>query len=493
MEEIKALVRITADDNNVNLLFPQANKNNKEGMLYQNLLTDVYSDDAIASKDLYNSHPNDVKYKMLKHRLKKKLYNNLFFFDYSKQKLKKAHQKEQECIHLLHHAHLLLRLYERDIALNLTSKVKSIAKDYEYINYLIDALELEMTNFSDKGDLTKYNSAREELEYYLYIKKYEREAITLFQLLRIQLKKSVKSRRGNLLTFEEDLVRLKLLWQKTKSYETFNAYYKANIIYHEMTGDFSSIVDLTVHSEELLQAGQVNKIRFDADFNKYILVYAHLRAKKLERGLKYAAEFLYAFEEDNPNWFAYMENYFLLALYTRNYLLVETLLHKVFNNPSFKKQQGAAKERWTLYQAYFLLLNSTVANFNNSINPFLLSLPEYSKDKQGFNVAILILQFIHYLQKKDTEALLYRIESLKKYILTHLKETFSLRSKTFLKLLILTVTEDYDAKSSRTKGQKLYQKLVEAPTPGDAFAEIEIVPYEHLWDHILFILENKYQ
>ena len=50
---------------------------------------------------------------------------------------------------------------------------------------------------------------------------------------------------------------------------------------------------------------------------------------------------------------------------------------------------------------------------------------------------------------------------------------------------MLTVTEDYDEASCRIKGAKHYQKLIETPTPGDAYAEIEIVPYEHLWELIL--------
>ena len=74
-----------------------------------------------------------------------------------------------------------------------------------------------------------------------------------------------------------------------------------------------------------------------------------------------------------------------------------------------------------------------------------------------------------------------------------MKDAFSLRSKLFLKLLILAVTEDFDAESIKKKGKRHIEKLTDTPTPGDAFAEIEIVPYEHLWELILSMLQKRHE
>ncbi|WP_266205115.1 hypothetical protein [Pontibacter kalidii] len=490
MDELKSLAKIAVESNNSKQMLPNFNKSSKEGMFYNNLMQDNYIDDAVASMDLYGSSPNDVKYKMLKVRLKKKLYNSLFFYD--KHKLKKAHQKEQECLHLLHHAHLLLRLKEPVLVLSIAAKVKKIAIQYEYINFVIAALELEMDCYSKTGSINSFLQAKQELEKFLNIKKYEREAVTFLQLLKVKYSKSIKHRRAYLSSITDDVDNMYRLWKAAKSFEAFNAYYKASIIFHEMVGDFSAIIDLTVSSEDKLASGEVNSLRFDSNYNKFILVYAHFRAKQLLEGLQYASKFHSDFEENTPNWFAYTENYFLIALHAKEYELAGHLLHKVFSNPHLKRRPAFARERWTLFQAYYNLVGEFF-NHEDTVNPFFLSLPVYSKDKQGYNVAILILQFIYFLQKKETEALLYRIESLKKYILTHLRDTFSLRSKTFLKLLILIVTEDYDVVACKKKGQKLYQKLIETPIPGDAYAEIEIVPYEHLWEHILDRLEIHYK
>jgi hypothetical protein len=46
----------------------------------------------------------------------------------------------------------------------------------------------------------------------------------------------------------------------------------------------------------------------------------------------------------------------------------------------------------------------------------------------------------------------------------------------------------------RKKGKYLYEKLQVISPPGEAYAEIEIIPYEHIWEMILDILsETKHQ
>lgn len=345
--------------------------------------------------------------------------------------------------------------------------------------------------YSENGNIKMFNRTLKELETQNLKRNKELEAIAMFQVVNVNLKKSVTTRKNLLPEVPGIVSRLEALWRETKSFNIFDAYYKTAISYYELEGDFNKIVEMTVSSLKWVEEGLVNKALFDANYNKFVLVYAHLRSKSYENGLKYSEAYSDDFNYSSVNWFTFMENYFLLSLHSRRYELSNALLQRVFSNTSFKMISNSAKERWSLYQMYFEIVSRKSATESNIFkNPYSLSLPEYSKDKLGFNVAILILQFIYFLQIKDSEALLYRIESLKKYILTHLKDTFSLRSKTFLKLLILTVTEDFDADICRKKGQKLYQKLMEAPTPGDAYAEIEIVPYEHLWEHILTILDD---
>ncbi|WP_162052561.1 hypothetical protein [Pontibacter pamirensis] len=493
MEELSKIVKLVTNSISLNLVLPIANgRLSKEDALYEGIKNGKYITDEAAAKDLYRSKPNDVRYKMLKHRLKKKLYNNLLFLDYNKFGSNNDFIKEQACLLMLQQAYTLRLNYEFDLVLQLVGKVMAIAQEYEYTNHQVTALELAVACYSEKGNLKQFDKTLPLLEEALLKRNLESKAINIFQSVNVNLKKSVTARKRLLPRLPEMIDTLNALWQEARTFASFDAYYKTSISYYELIGSFEKIVEMTVNAETWVEKGVINSLRFKSNYNKFVLVYAHLRNKDYANGLQYAEKYALDFKEGYINWFPYMENYFLLALHSNQLELSGILLNKVLSNSSFQKISNAAKERWSLYQMYYRLfsLNSTIPN-NVYINPYSLSLPEYSKDKLGFNVAILILQFIYFLQKGDSEALLYRIESLKKYILTHLKDAFSLRSKTFLKLLILTVTEDFEADECKKKGQKLYQKLIETPPPGDAYAEIEIVPYEHLWKHILSILENK--
>ena len=493
MEELYKIVKLVTKSTNLSLVLPIANgRLSKEDVFYEGIKNGKYESDEDAARSLYNSGPNDVRYKMLKHRLKKKLLNNLLFLDYNKVGSKSYFIKEQSCLLMLQQAYILRLNYEFDLVLSLVAKIVAIAEEYEYTNHQVAALELAVACYSEKGNLKQFNTALPALEQALFKRNIEFKATNIFQSVSVNLKKSVTARKRLLPKLPELIQTLEALWQEARTFVTFEAYYKTSISYYELVGSFDRIIEMTVNAGKWVEEGTVNSLRFESNYNKFVLVYAHLRNKDYANGLFYAEKYASDFKEGFLNWFAYMENYFLLALHSNQLPLSELLLHKVFSNNSFSRISNTAKERWSLYQMYYrvISLNSKTAN-NIYINPYSLSLPEYSKDKLGFNVAYLILQFIYFLQKEDSEALLYRIESLKKYILTHLKDTFSLRSKTFLKLLILTVTEDFNADVCRSKGQKLYQKLIETPTPGDAYAEIEIVPYEHLWEHILSILDNQ--
>lgn len=473
-------------------LLESKNQSEREKLYIRNIEQGKYKNDADAAADLYNAHANDVRYKMLKHRVKKKLFNNLTFVDLQKVTMNSVRQKELECNSLLYQANVVRMRYELDLVISIATKALQIANEFDFIAFKVSALELLSLSYAEQGYDKKYALAQAELKEAMNHFVKEREAVSIFQHATLQLRKSTKTRKEFLPALPGIIKQLEKLWQSAGTFSAYNAYYRTYIWYHELEGNFQKIIDITVDALKQVNENKVNTHRFDLMYNNYIMVYAHLRAKDYANGLAYAEKNLPLYNSNSVNWFSYMENYFLLAVHARQYELGDLLQHQVFDSSGFNNIPTIAKERWLLYRSYFrLIYPAAAAKEGEAQNPYLLSLPEYSKDKLGFNVAILTLQFIYLLEKGDTEALLYRIESIKKYVSTHLKDVFSLRSKLFLKLLVLTVVENYDVEKCRRKGEQLYKKLLETPAPGDAYAEIEIVPYEHLWDLILQILSRK--
>lgn len=485
MHEVKQILKVLQNISSKPTSIVQLQKgNNKESQYLTGLINGEFTSDNDAALKLYGTSQGDVRYKMLKYRVKKKLYNSLLTAEIANDHT--ALQKEMECIKLLNLAKLLLRQNEYQLVQNLCSKVVAITKQLEFNDHLLSAYEIELAALTNQGSLKVFNEKRKAYTETAKVVAYEKEAAALHQLVRVHLKSTVKVRKTLITELPATISRMREIVTSAKSFEAFQYYYRTSVLFYELSGDFKDLIDLTENAANQLVEGKINQTRFDIRYNAFMLVYAHLRSKEYNKGLEYASEFYNLFDITTKNWFAYMENYFLLAIHAKQYELAVMLLHRVRSNSNYNNISTYAKERWQLYTAYLYFIDSHSTLYSDfNYQSFINSITEYSKDKQGFNVAILILQFMYFLKKGDTEGLLYRIESLKKYVLTHLKDSFSLRSKLFLRLLMLTVTEDYDAASCRAKGTKHYQKLIETPTPGDAYAEIEIVPYEHLWELIL--------
>lgn len=491
MQEIVKLLNILGSvSDKSNILIKSYKPNSLEYKLLNKASFNKSISDRDAALDLYGVDQTDIRYKMLKHRIKRKLYNYLLTAE-----LNNAHdvlQKEQECLRLINLSKLLLRKFQFDIALGLSNKIKNLANTYEFNEIVLNALEIESLCLSNNDTFKKFIKVKEKEKSLKKIVNLEKEAISMYQTSKVLLRSTVKIRKKHLQELPQILNRLKSIWDSIQSFEAYNAFFRTSILNYELNGDFGEIIRITEEADEFIKSGKVNSLRFDQKYNAYILVYAHLRNKSFERGLKYAEKFTPYFDETTLNWFSYMENYFLLALHAKQYELSSLLLRKVQDNSQYKELRKNSNERWQLYYTYLYFLKpDLLIEQEFKYQKFFNSFTGYTKDKQGFNVAILILQFIHFLNKNDSEALFYRIESLKKYSSTHLNDASSLRSRLFLKLLMLTVTEDFDAEACRIKGAKSYQKLSETPTPGDAYAEIEIIPYEHLWEMILDILEER--
>ena len=119
-----------------------------------------------------------------------------------------------------------------------------------------------------------------------------------------------------------------------------------------------------------------------------------------------------------------------------------------------------------------------------------LTVPEYGRDKRGNNVAILIFQLLHYLRERQLEPVLARLERLRKYQQRHLRDAAAIRSRTFLRLLLLLPEAEFNPATLTQRSKTLLGALRQAPLTGEADAGIEIIPYEDLWELVMSLLRE---
>ncbi len=426
---------------------------------------------------------------MVKSRLRKKLMNQLFFIDENIGNNQGSHAIEQSCLAKFLQARVLLDAGANNLALPLLKQALSKAAEYDFTYISSLCLRAIIQAYVNLKETTLFYKAVDQLKTVTSKLTADQESEMIFSEANIELSRSIVARKDYLQRVDQVLGKMNKIWQDAKTFETFNNYYRLSMWLHELNGNFDQIVNLTDRSEQILKDYKNVAKRFDHRYNQFIQVYAHLRAKKLEQGLALANAYLPSFSPSSNNWFAYMENYTLLAIHAKKYEVAHMLLHQVQENPFIKKINKLAQERWTLFEAYLQFIAPEKEN-PLKWQSLVHNAPTYSKDKEGFNVAILILQVMYYLEIADYEALEYRVDSLKKYAQHHFKDSFSERSRIFFKLLTVLVSSNFDYSVTHKKGSHLYQKLQKTPTPGDAYAEIEIIPYEHLWELVLNRIKN---
>lgn len=468
--------------------FSNLRPTNKEEYLLLNILENKYERDEDAIKDIYGSLEGTERYRMLKHRVHKKLHNHLFFLRSSVREDKKM---EKECHDLVYRGRGLLHITEFDGSEDFFKKSLAIATKYEFTDIILECYQNLNYIYVQQTKHKHFHSTLKTLEKVRALKALEDEAYELYYTARLEMLRTVASRKAYLPKLPEVIHRLMFLWQKTNSFNIFQHYYYLNTWYLKLIGDFDANIAILKDCEKLLEEGKINALRFDHRANKYSHISALLRARRYNEGLALAEKYKVAFHPYSRNWFAYMQHYFLLAVHAGDWELAHEIMKEVDSNPYYKRLKTKAKENWTLFKAYLFFFYPKAGD----IQPFdfwnfLQQVPEHSKDKLGYNVSIIILQFLHGLKHEHYDQLLTKEDSLRKYLNSYLKDANSERSRLFFRLLIVCIRSDFDPRSTEKRGANWLEKLKNAPIPGDAYAQIEIIPYEKLWLMILELLKD---
>lgn len=158
-------------------------------------------------------------------------------------------------------------------------------------------------------------------------------------------------------------------------------------------------------------------------------------------------------------------------------------------------------ERWRIYEGYtfFFISNKQIKPDHNNplkkfrITKFVNELPIYAKDKRGVNISIILIQILFLLEQKRFGDIIDRMESLKTYVHRYLRQDDTFRSNCFIKMLLTLPECSFHKKAVIRKSEKNFQKLIEKPlNMANQIAEIEIVPYEMLWEFVLESLDEKW-
>ena len=436
---------------------------------------------------------NVTALRRLQSRVRIKLLNQLYFLDHSDARLLVSRRFELECLDLLHKVSILYAEREYKTAERLLVRCMRLAEEGEFTQYLVQSARMLRNLYVEQQQLIPHKKISKVLLRAQQVLAWEDEAEQLYSDTQLALNGTVAARRAVLPLLPERMAQLDALHRRAGSFTTYNTGYRMRVAFEELQGNYQEIIRVTATASRRLRDGKLNARRFDIRFNHYMSIYAYLRSRQPAQGLRLAGEYARDFHPSSGNWFYFQEHHLLLALHAEQYERAQQLVVVITKNPAYITQRESALQRWDLYRSYldFVLppQRATTAR-QRQMAQWVLQLPEYSRDKLGHNVAILVLQVLYFLRERNLEAALLRLERLRKYQQRHLYEPTTLRSRLFLRLLQVVVDKNFDADLAAERGKAIEQQLRDTPPPGNAFAEVEIIPYEHLWALVLRLLRE---
>ena len=233
----------------------------------------------------------------------------------------------------------------------------------------------------------------------------------------------------------------------------------------------------------------------------YQLVVCCIQLREFERGKATIEAYHSLYEEGTFNWYKLQELFFLLALHTGHYDNAVAIFDYVRRHPKRSSQPTQITEIWKIHEAYvyYLILSGRVQSNDDGLQParfkigkFMNEIPTFSKDKRGMNIPILIIQILFSIQDRNYIQTIDRIEAIEKYCSRYLRQGDNFRSNCFIKLLLQIPEGAFHREAVLRRAGKYLEQLHAVPLEVAYQAhEVEIIPYEDLWEMAISSLPNQ--
>lgn len=307
--------------------------------------------------------------------------------------------------------------------------------------------------------------------------------------------------RNSRASYTEDMIQMfKYAAQKTLPYLHLKSNYLNRFIYNILLSQFTATFDyknIIITCDEALAS-------IPKDYqNRLAMRFTYLQMKfpamvaigRLKKAKLIAKESCNMMPEGSFNWHLALIRRITLCLHVGdNQEAYE--LHKVHMQHACDYTTLSEYRDIIWGYIYFLIKvgkieEQTIERFH--LGKFLNDIPMYSKDKTGQNINLFIIQIIIRIQRQQFGQIIDRIDSLRSYVRTYTKNPETVRANIFLNMILRMEAASFHRAATERKTEKLLERLKNTPIRLGQNLAIEIIPYEMLWEEILFLLENKFR
>jgi tetratricopeptide (TPR) repeat protein len=444
---------------------------------------------------------DDANVSNLKNKLKERLLDAIFLLDFKDSNFTNRQKAFFECYKKWSAAMTLLIRNAKVIGIDVLERLLRHAKHFEFTELTLDILRVLRLQYSTvDGDIEKYEQTKAQYAEYEKIWQMESKAELYYSELMAQYTNSKSTKKEVTDQAKEYYAELKPFMAVCSSFKLHLFGRMVNLLIYNSVNDYVNTAKLC---EEAIAF--FDKKDYDSGLPLqvfyYNLIVCYLQLGEFDKGQKAIERCEYFFEEGSFNWFKLQELFFLLAMRTGHWEEAYHLYEKVTNYPRFNDRQVQIVEMWKIFQAYVFylirvgkipekVLSEKTKKFR--MGKFMSEITLFSRDRSGMNVSILIAQILYGIAEKDYKKTSDRIEAIEKYCVRHLKGEPNARSKAFIKMLLEVPQARFHREGARRKAERYQKQLAKTPlNEANQAHEVEIVPYEMLWEMTLESLQMK--
>ena len=471
------------------------NKTGKFNEFYEALSAGRLRNDRDAATLLYNCSPQDPKYRQLKSRFRKRLLNTIFFLDINKPSSGTYNRAYLNCNKEWAMVKILLHYGAVQTATSMARHILTPAQKYHFSDLIVNCCRILRQHAADSGEDKAFHQYNKMIKSFEPILKAELESEELYQTVILDYQKPLTSKnplKGEIATISDQLITLSERYSSPVI--SYNLYLTWAIRY-ELAKDFDTMLEVCNEAEQYMDDHPdfYQEEKLIAIQNKKMSAYLH--KQDYRKGKVNAEKCLNRFPDGSQPWFNFMEFYLLLALHTENYINALAIINQATAHNGLKKLDQPIREKWAIYSGYVGFFASIqgfgaalqIRSTNRIFRPSkYFALPEtYPKSHRNYAILLLILEVLELANKKSTLDLDDRLEKLKQFALRQLNKEEHFRAIQFIRLLQQLKKAEYEP--DQIKNTEKYLSALQAQPffYRGAISELEIIPYEKLWEIVL--------
>jgi hypothetical protein len=439
----------------------------------------------------------EARFRVFKHRFRKRALNSLYFLKLRHPETPRSTIKLYRLWKDVFRIRVLLEFGARNTAIWLIKRNLNRATATQSTWTEVELLDHLRRHYALTGQNYEYEATCAKLHRKVEIYEAELRTSQMYERLALTFVRSAGNRAHLPELAEEYDILATQYYQRFGTNNIAISRFRISILNSQLKQRYTRTLQLCDEAEEYFLS--VPEITPRSRFGEIALnrLDSYLYLRDYERGAEIADILPHYFPVGKNNWFIYMESFFLLAMHTLHFADALRIHKEVTSHPRFVLQPEARQERWRVFELClrFAAHAGDIINFRTEamdVNSLLSSVPIYTKDKQGYNVQILIMHILLLLERGDLDAITQRMEALNSYRSRYLRPKTNPQSSLFFRLLSIMVKEDFDYERVVVKGKKHYMAMKSLPSAYSEVHEgVQILSYPWLWERVMDHLRER--